>query len=519
MHRTALLVGVALLAFAVEAVAATYYVDQTLGNDSANGTSPSTPWRYVPGMSGYAGSKTLVPGDVVYFDRADTWNVGGGSQGFYLVGGVTYIGDSWGNGTRARIRATTGFDAGIVRFRDHATLATVFQGFEVDGNSQVAHGIDVNTGFWQLMNGATKRIQNCIVHHVFSQQNLGQYNYGIIVSNHGGTAGYAENVEIIDNVVRDISRDAIALYPGDGNADTRIRNMLVRGNEVYNTGQDPGYCCGSGILVKGYVVDAIVEYNYVHNVKGASIFVNSNQNNHFGNGPTNIHIRHNIVTNSTPNGAILVYDGSGGSDPKDLKIYGNIIYNSTVNAGLLLHGNLVGSLKLLVYNNTFYNAAVSVESSSALYSTFEFKNNVIYYTGGTPLSDPSSKITSHSNNLFFRGSGTLVSSGGVSYSASNLSSYETTASSSNPLFKNTSTLPTGFTGTFGSSLAPNTDGLSLSTSSAGVDRGAALNTTYNTSINSVTRPSGSFWDIGAYENGADLTSQLPSAPTNLRIVP
>ena len=40
--------------------------------------------------------------------------------------------------------------------------------------------------------------------------------------------------------------------------------------------------------MKGYVVDAIVEYNYVHNTKGAMLFVNGNQTNHYGVGPTGL---------------------------------------------------------------------------------------------------------------------------------------------------------------------------------------------------------------------------------------
>jgi hypothetical protein len=515
--RPYLFVGVLLLSLGVNADAATYYIDQTAGNDTAAGTSPTTPWKSAPGMTSYTGSSSLAPGDIVYFDRGDLWSVSGGSQGFYLVGGVTYIGDSWGTGTRARIRAASGFDAGVVRFRDHSTTATVFQGFDVDANSQVAHGIDINTGFWSLMNGATKRVQNCIVHHVASQQNLGQYNYGIIISNHGGTAGYAENVELIGNVVHTISRDGIALYPGDGSANDRIRNILVRGNEVHTTGTDPGYCCGAGILIKGFVVDATIEYNYAHNNDGAAIFVNSNESNHFGTGPSNVHIRYNLVTNTTQNGGILVYDGSGGTDPKDMKIYGNIVYNSTVNAGLLLHGNLNGAINLRVYNNTFYNAPVHVENSGANYTIFEFKNNVVFYTAGVPFSDPGRKVTSHSNNIF-SGSGTVVSSGGVNYTASNLTTYEPSASSSNPMFKNATSLPTGFSGTFGTNLAPTTDGLSVQATSFAVDRGATLPSPYHGSINSLTRSSAGGWDIGAYESGPG-GSQPPAPPTNLRILP
>src|SRR5215831_17013275 len=113
--------GVVWLAIAASAQGATYYVDQTAGNDANAGTSPAAAWKNSPGMAAYAGSGVLRPGDVVYFDRADTWVVTG-PQGLYLTGGVTYIGDSWGTGTRrAILRAGTDLDAGVARFRDDPT--------------------------------------------------------------------------------------------------------------------------------------------------------------------------------------------------------------------------------------------------------------------------------------------------------------------------------------------------------------------------------------------------------------
>lgn len=504
-----------LLAWSADASAATYYVDQTAGNDSNNGTSPSTPWKNSPGMAAYTGSGTLNPGDTVMFDRGDTWVVTG-TQGLYLVGGVTYIGDSWGTGTRAAIKAGADLAAGVIRFRDHPTSETVFRGFEVNANGTITTGIDINHAFFSgPQTGATKRVQNCDVHHIFSRLVNGQYKYGIIMSDFGGANGEVANVEILNNVVHDTSRDAICLYPGDVSADCRIRNITVRGNEAYNTGQDPDYCCGAGVLVKGNVQDSTVENNWVHDVKGASVFINSNETNHFGFGPTNIHIRNNILKNSTANGAIRIYDGPNGGDPKDIKVYGNIVYNSTVNGGLLIGSDLKSTLKLLVYNNTFFNAPVIINSNSATVNPFEFRNNVVYYTGGVPLTDASGQITAHSNNMFFRGSGTLVSSRGSSFSASNLASYESTGSSADPLFKNSSSLPTGFTGTFGSNQTPNTDGLSLLPGSWGIDHGFALTSLYTGSINTVPRPAGAAWDVGAYESGGTATP--PSPPKNLRI--
>ena len=189
----------------------------------------------------------------------------------------------------------------------------------------------------------------------------------------------------------------------------------------------------------------------------AGIFINGNETNHFGFGPTNIHIRYNIVNVNTVHGSIRIYDGSSGKDPKDIKIYGNIVYNNTLNAGLLIDTDLGNSNTLRVYNNIFYNTSVSINNSAATFPVFEFRNNVIYYIGAIPLTD-SGRITAHSNNIYY-GSGTLVRSNGTNYTAGNLGSYEPTASAANPQFVNTANLPTGFAGTYGVRSCPEHDGI------------------------------------------------------------
>ena len=500
---------------AANTYAATYYVDQTAGKDSNAGTSPTSAWQNSPGMAAYTGSGVLRPGDTVYFDRGDTWLVAG-MQGLYLVGGVTYIGDSWGaTGTRATIRASVDLDSGVVRFADHPTSPTIFQGFDVDANSHVTTGVDINHAHYVApQTGATKRIQNCIVHNVASRTSLGQYKYGIIISDHGGAAGAVANVEVLDSVVHDVSRDAICLYPGDESADCQISNITVTHSEAYNTGLDPDYCCGAGVVVKGNVQNATIQNNYLHDVKGASVFVNSNETNHYpGVGPGNIHVRYNVLTNATVNGAIRLYDGATGGDPKDVKVYGNVVYNSTVNGGLQIGSDLKSTLNLLVYNNTFYNAPIIINSNSATVTTFEFRNNIVSWTAGVPLTDAPKQITAHNNNVYFRGGGTLVSSGSSSYSSSTLASYESTASSSDPLLKNTGNLPTGVSVVGPATYAPNADGLSLQPSSPAIDHGTTLASPYNSSVNSVARPALSGWDIGAYE----MSGAPPAVPTGLRI--
>jgi hypothetical protein len=466
-------------------------------------------------MAAYSGSGSLVPGDTVYFNSGDTWLVTG-TQGIYLFGGVTYIGNAWGSGTRATLKANADLASAVVRFRDHPTVATVFKGFDVNANSKVTNGIEMNHSFYAgPLTGATKRVENVVVHHVWSSTAAGQYKYGIIVSNHGGTAGEVANVEILDSVVHDTSRDGLPLYPGDENADCIIRNITVRGNTVYNTGQDPSYGAGSGIIVKGRVIDAVIENNYVTGTVAAGIFINGNESRHFGFGPTNIHIRYNIVNVNTSHGSIRLYDGTSGKDPKEVKIYGNIVYGNSAGAGLQIDSDLGNTNQLRVYNNTFYNAPVRINNTAASFPIFEFVNNIVYQASGTPLTD-SGKITSHSRNLYFAPS-TLVRSSGINYTSANIAAYEADALAGDPLFLNLAALPTGFAGTYSQDRAPNTTGLSLRTNSPAINKGLGLPAPFDGSINASASPRGSSPDVGAYESGTSGSASLP-APTNLRVV-
>ncbi len=496
------------------AQAATYYVDQASGSDANAGTSQTSPWANAPGMSAYRGKGKLVAGDTVFFRNSGTWLVTG-TQGIYLVGGVKYVGNGWGTGSRARLKAAGDLASAVVRFSDHATIPTVFQGFDVDANGKVANGVEMNHSFYAgPLTGAVKRVDNVVVHNVWSRASMGQYKYGVIVSNHGGTAGEVANVEILNSTIRDISRDGLPIYPGDSNANCIVRNVVVRGNTVYNTGQDPDYAAGSGIVVKGRVIGAVIENNYVYKTKGAGIFINGNESNHFGYGPSNIHVRYNIVNVNTVNGSIRLYDGSSGGDPKDVSIYGNLVYNNTLNGGLVLGSDLKAANTLRVYNNTFYNAPVAIEKSSATFPVFEFRNNLVHQTSGVPLTE-NGKFTAHSNNAF-SGSGTLVRSSAASYSASNLASYESSAVAGDPKFVNPSALPTGFSGTYGKNLAPNAAGLALQSTSALIDRGVRLASPYNGSVNTLLRPAGKAADISAYELPTTTQVQL-SAPSGLRV--
>jgi hypothetical protein len=70
---TGLEVGAAVLLLVMvcaNASAMTYYVSSSIGNDTNNGTSSSTPWQTI----GHVNGQTFSPGDSILFKRGDVWN-------------------------------------------------------------------------------------------------------------------------------------------------------------------------------------------------------------------------------------------------------------------------------------------------------------------------------------------------------------------------------------------------------------------------------------------------------------
>lgn len=472
----------------------TFYVDQTAGNDNNTGLSGS-PWKNCPGMKGtseYTGNGTLVAGDTVYLDMADTWPVssaGVSQSSFTLVGGVKYIGNVWGTGTRAKIRANGRCESGIVRMRnDDAINPTWFKGFEVDGAvTNTATGIDLNHGYWSVgVTGADKLIADNWVHSLYSDSGVGDYTYGIIVSDNSPDAsGYVANFTISNNVVTGAARDFVALYPG---ADGMISNGLVTMNYISGVSTDPSYSEGHGITVKGNVKNCTIEFNTITNMNSSAVFFNGPESG-LGNGPTNAVLRRNILQTLDNNGTVRFY----GTGIMKADIYDNIFLTNS-NTGAINFDGLTGTAIANIYNNTFINTFVTIGNPTT--ATIYFSNNIIHAVSATPLTDASTKITSHSNNVFYRtGTGTgLVVRGGTTYTSGSLTTYEASALSSDPQFSNPANLPVGFVGG-----VPSPSGLSLSAASPAIDSGGAISGGNGLSINGYARPQGAAWDRGAYE--------------------
>lgn len=502
--------------------ATVYYVSQA-GNDSNSGTDSTLPWLHCPGMSGWSGVKTLNAGDTVYFRNTDTWEAAAGQSMVQVTGGVTYDGRSWGSGSRATLKAQGAFNRAVINcMEDDQTYPTVLCGFNVDANHFVTSGVTFN---WphadRNLTGALKKVEDCEVQNVWSEQAKGQYEYGILSGGWGGF--HIANFEILDCDVHHISRGGINNYMGNDIPGNRSDNVLIRGNTICSTGTDPDYS-GSAIAIKNHTVNTIVEYNYMHDiVNGTGIGLDVHPEDGFI-GPENAIIRHNIVADIPHCG---IYLGSPGVQSYD--IYGNIFMRCSYEA-IRVSGQMEGTVRLRIINNTFFqnfpgdwSQQVRIASSSAFFEILEVKNNIFYCPSGTSsraLLDDEGSIRAHSNNLYYHPENrTLVICDGVSYNAQTISSWEPTSVTGDPGFKDTSMVPAGFSGQYGHDLVPAPDGLSLSITGAAINSGADLGNTFAGAINlsgigpQRFRPRGHAWDIGAYQS--EIMSKVHFFPAKM----
>jgi hypothetical protein len=488
------------------AFGASYYVSNG-GNDNAAGTQGS-PWARCPGLIGWSGSATLNPGDIVYFDSAGAWS-GSGDVVLVLTGGVTYDGRAWGTGTRAEIRASgyIGSSRAIIGVNsDHPTIPTVARGFDVDAAGGSCPGIAMPySGYWEDLTGATKRIEDCIVHDCGPSG----YSYGIIITNESGYT--TSNVEIINCVVYNTLRTCISLYPGNTTNASSLINVLVRGCEAYNAGLDSG-SAGCGIALKNHIINATIEFNYVHDTPGGIGIITHSAT---WVGPENTKIRYNTIKNNRV-GFIMWEAG-----PRDIMIYGNmILQNDDASIALDTSTTADDTLALRIYNNVFYQNCENGRPyeiyfhNARTFRILEFVNNIVYTRPGIRvlLCDDAGSITRHSNNIYYNpGGGTLLNMDGLLHDSGTINSWEPSAYTSRPGFKDTSNLPGGFKGTYGVDMEPDRDGLMIEYGDA-MGNGADLGVSFNGAVNlsgksgSIVRPAGKNWDIGVYESltGGDI---------------
>jgi hypothetical protein len=313
----------------------------------------------------------------------------------------------------------------------------------------------------------------------------------------------AQRVWIVDNHMHHNGGDSVQVNSGSG---TLARLIYIGRNEMHDEGEN-------AVDIK-QAEDIIISENNAYNFDptqyptsgsdGTAIVVNDDNaanglNNRIWVIFNNLHdSRHGIRTQS------YAY------------VIGNVIHD--------VQGNGItsfGSHDVLIEHNTFYNVEHALDrSGGSSGNKIEFYNNLIMNSRGTAVAvSGSGAAQSRISHTLFQ-SPARIAWGGTTYSS--LTAFRNAQSSQcqgckegNPLLAD-----------------PVNDVYTLLAGSPALDSGSpsgiygSYQQRYNVSIAMDVlgrpRPSGGVWDIGAYEGvgggSGGPVSQLPSAPTNLRIL-
>jgi hypothetical protein len=447
-------------------------------------------------------------GDTIYFDRDSTWSVVTDSAILTCEAGTDashptiYDGSTWeadGGSTSTKATFTTGetLSALVKIYVSNVTL----KGFDLNGDSQITSGIRCGSSAATSISNID--IDNCKVHDLGG---IGAGQYGI----HVGPISYAD-VTVSDVLVRNctvynVPYEGIAIYTSWGKSGVMTEDITVRNCTVYNTGQ-VDYAVG--IYVANRTNNVTVEYNNVYNnVKGSGSAwgsgISVGTSEQYNGDPTNINVRYNLLYQ---NDLGISLGDTKGTIAASVNVYGNLIYNN--NSKGISVGWTAGDVTAKILNNTVYstvNYPVVIRLNTGC--SLEFKNNIIMTSAATLIyfmDVGTEALISHSNNLLYSSnintSQWILKEDSTYYNKTQISTWDSTTKATDPTFTGGS-LPTGFSGTYGTDMVPNTNYFAISTGDA-LNNGAVLGSPYNGSINgaglTVPLKRGVQYDIGAYE--------------------
>jgi hypothetical protein len=322
------------------------------------------------------------------------------------------------------------------------------------------------------------------------------------------------NTIIKDTTVRDCAHEGLALYQSWSYPTNKTDTVLIQNCNIYNN--------NSGLLIANDSQNVTIQDSNIYNnvVQGVYIRVTFavfdkyypygpqgmvfRRNNIYGNDIYGIQIVSPTIkmTGQFYNNFIYGNGDGGGSNGVDIFIGGHTDYNYA-NSELYFYNNTIAS-----FDNTSTNYSggvyVGLGGTDIGPADIQFKNNIIYSEAAINQSafrllwDRWDMVT-HSNNLFYRASGESDTHvlAGSSYDRSEVTDWETSAEKTDPDFVNAGG-----------------DDYTVNVGSDAINNGEDLSAYFTRDYYGTSRPMGSEFDIGAFEN----QSPNPSAPTNLRIV-
>jgi hypothetical protein len=469
----------------------TYYVDYDAGNDSNNGTSTSTPWKFAPGMYGWTGSVTLSAGDVVVLKGGVTWSFTAGTTSLWTIPtpAITIMG-----GQRCGQTGSVSCNSGVAWGSGYPVL----DGLNTNGDRM---GIEISSKRFVTIDGIRLyRLEWCSCPSAggaafyllgtignLTIKNCQTEQTGVNIVSAGPSNG-SSNILFYSNIF--IRGGRFFLAVDDAN---RVNNVQIYDNEF----RGPAGWCG-GILPCETHGDGIM-------IGSACTGTN--------NCLTNVRIYRNKFFSDWAQGATaLIYlqngGGSGGSQygGNHAYIYNNqlaIDTDGAISPAYIYIWSLWNDVK--IYNNTFggylggshpTSTCVSAGSNA---TNIELKNNIFSgCVNGVAFSSTTwSTLTSNFNfyssdmtRFMVRDSGDCRN---ISACQTAPFSQEANGITGDPKFV---TAPTG----------SNSGNWQLQSSSTAINTGTNLGNIYIADLLKFSR-SGT-WDIGAYEYGAGLPSSF-----------
>jgi len=239
----------------IPAVAKTYYIDATNGNDENTGTSKTLAWKTLSKVN----SKTYIADDKILFKKGEVWNgqlllkgsgskakpitvdtYGSGNKPIFNGGGVTA-----NNGTTVRLKNGSYWEINNLEITN--TNGTTAQQGSIWGlRSIVDNGTEVKHVY----------IRNCYVHDVNGNV-AGKDTGGIYVTAQGSSPAFYNDLRIENNVVKNVGGLGIATQSPFASMKKPVRhpflNVRIAGNIVGPTGRNN--------MIVRVSDDAIVEHN------------------------------------------------------------------------------------------------------------------------------------------------------------------------------------------------------------------------------------------------------------------
>jgi len=519
-------------------IAATYYSDFATGLDTNNGTSTSTPWKYMPGMSGWTGSKTLSSGDVVVLKGGSHWTftsttanlitpstsitiMGGQQCGFTGSPAVACDGTTTPCGSTASVSCNggTAWGSGYPIIDGTGSASNSFRAMisdlsgyalTVDGLELYNIGEPVNDGGYgvDFEGGSNLTVENCL----FDTNAVD----GIALAENSNNTTVS-NFIIHDNIFEAQGRVDIESCGNGGCTSTVMSNIQFYNNTFYGpnttgkvfTGGSSPYYHTDGIMINGGNSNAVYGINgmVVHHNKFIGDWCAYNGTADVG--VTAVLYLSGAISSSYSESGTLVYDNLFEDDAVNCLMSGTTAEPPWNWAAIGIgNGYHTGDQ---IYNNTFYgiNVNASAEAAIAVNDTagatgIIIKNNImakcdncISYSDNVTSTKSIATITD--NQFWSINTNSLINDNGNTYTtcATILSDGYIASgycANSNPEF---TTLPTQ--GTAGSG------NFNLLSNSPTIGQGANLSSIFTTDIlgNTWTVPYG----LGAYEYGAVQSTQ------------